>query len=168
MKIITDRWAAYKNVTHGLVIYQDEFKNSIESIWSQPKNWINSMRGIDNNNLEIYLPEFMQKYNIAGSRMQKQLFRILVWRTEDKRWLIQKNNFHKKKGFSWKKIGLCPKIGHADPPPSKRITSKKWLWMVRSVLNNTGAYSHLRTCRPPPLKSGPLSKVIVNDAQCSE
>ena len=33
--------------------------------------------------------------------------------------------------------GLC-KVWHADPPPSKRITSKKWFWMVRSVLNRAG------------------------------
>ena len=36
-------------------------------------------------------------------------------------------------------VRFIPTYGHADrPPPPKRIASKKWLWMVRSVLNRTG------------------------------
>ena len=34
--------------------------------------------------------------------------------------------------------GLITTYGHADPPTSKVSPLKKWLWMVRNVLNRTG------------------------------
>ena len=82
MKMISDGWASYKNLKdmgyiHSVVIHKEEFvnaegdhTNSIESVWSQLKNWISSMHGVHEENLEDYLAEFMFRYNVGGAAMK--------------------------------------------------------------------------------------------------
>ena len=53
-----------------MVIHKNEFKNaegdhtnSIESVWSQLKNWISSMHGMDHEHLDSYLSEFTFRFS---------------------------------------------------------------------------------------------------------
>ena len=85
MRIVSDGWAAYRNLreagyTHSVVIHKEEFvnkegyhTNSIESIWSQFKNWINSMHGLRNSTQIEYINEFMYRYNICGGTRNNAL-----------------------------------------------------------------------------------------------
>ena len=59
IKIISDGWASYESLTqlaykHSTVVHKTEFlnslgehTNSIESVWSQLKNWFRGMHGVD-------------------------------------------------------------------------------------------------------------------------
>ena len=53
--------------THSVVIHKEEFvkkgyhTNSIESIWSRFKNWINSMQGLRNSTYNDTINEFMYR-----------------------------------------------------------------------------------------------------------
>ena len=78
-RIVSDGWAAYNQLQdigfqHEVVIHEQEFvnqdgfhTNSIESVWSQFKNWINSMHGVSHKCYRSYIAEFMFRYNYAGS-----------------------------------------------------------------------------------------------------
>ena len=78
IKIISDGWASYEDLAaqgydHAVVIHKETFvnetgdhTNSIESVWSQLKNWIRSMHGLKYEHKEGYLAEFMFRYNEAG------------------------------------------------------------------------------------------------------
>ena len=37
-----------------------------------------------------------------------------------------------------------------------------------TAVAKSSAFSHLKTCRPPPLRNDPHQKMIANGAQCSE
>ena len=81
VKIVSDGWASYEHLSslgykHSVVVHKDEFvnsegehTNSVESVWSQLKNWIRSMHGMSFSHREGYIAEFQFRYNIAkGSR----------------------------------------------------------------------------------------------------
>lgn len=79
IKIVSDGWASYNSLSemgynHAVVVHKEEFvnqlgehTNSVESVWSQAKNWIASMHGVRRENLDNYLCEFMFRYNFCGS-----------------------------------------------------------------------------------------------------
>jgi len=78
MKIVSDGWASYRKIKewgydHSVVIHKSEFKNSagdhtnsIESIWSQLKTWIDSMHGLKADCYDHYISEFLYRYNFCG------------------------------------------------------------------------------------------------------
>ena len=78
MQVISDGWPAYNNLQaagyqHSVVIHKNEFvnsagdhTNSIESIWSQFKNWINSMHGVKKGSFVECMNEFMYRFNFCG------------------------------------------------------------------------------------------------------
>jgi len=77
--IVSDGWSSYaklkdRGFNHKVVIHEREFineegfqTNSVESIWSQLKAWINSMHGLNHLWINSYFKEFMYRYNNAGS-----------------------------------------------------------------------------------------------------
>ena len=77
--IVSDGWASYNTLKergykHSVVIHKEEFvnaegkhTNSVESVWSQVKNWIKSMHGVKRELLPRYLLEFQYRYNYCGS-----------------------------------------------------------------------------------------------------
>ena len=78
-RIVSDGWSSYSKLKtlgykHEIVIHEKEFvnedgfhTNSIESIWSQLKNWMAAMHGVKRTVYHSYLSEFMYRYNFAGS-----------------------------------------------------------------------------------------------------
>ena len=93
LEIVSDCWKSYKNLpesgfSHSVVIHKVEFvhedgrhNNSVESIWSQLKNWFRSMHGVNANNFESYLAEFCTGSTIAQVAEQNAFqnsFRMLL------------------------------------------------------------------------------------------
>ena len=74
MLVISDGWAAYSELSaagykHSVFIHKNEFKhikgyttNSIKSIWTQCKGWVNQMHDVRKENYEGYMEEFMYRY----------------------------------------------------------------------------------------------------------
>ena len=81
MLVVTDGWAGYNTLKeegyqHSVVVHKEQFvnregrhTNSIESVWSQFKTWINGMHGVRKDLYNDYAMEFMYRYNYCrGSR----------------------------------------------------------------------------------------------------
>ena len=78
VRIVSDGWASYGKLQelgyqHSVVIHAEEFvnsegyhTNSIESVWSQMKIWMNSMHGLNGNHFDRYLCEFLYRYNYSN------------------------------------------------------------------------------------------------------
>ena len=56
-----------------MVIHKDcfvneegEHTNSVESVWSQLKNWWSFMHGVRRDHYQSYMSEFMYRYNYCG------------------------------------------------------------------------------------------------------
>ena len=90
MTIISDGWASYNKIkeagyNHSVVVHTREFvnsagdhTNSIESIWSQFKNWICSMHGVKRSCYEEYMYEFTYRFNFCGGCRNSCLEEFLV------------------------------------------------------------------------------------------